>query len=265
MQVMDFEQMIIASWNVNSLTVRLEHLKNWLKTCSPDVVCLQETKLVDEKFPHDAFLQLGYRSVCFGQKTYNGVAILSRLPMLDVVKGFAGDGPDDAKRFIGANIDGIAILNTYVPNGQAVGSEKYNYKLDWIANLQKHIEQNHQHFEKVLWCGDFNIAPQDIDVYDAQEYGEQIMCSTPERQSLEKIGKWGFRDAFRLYTKDGGHFSWWDYRMGAFRRNLGFRIDHIWITQALADQCSRAWIDIEPRRLERPSDHVPVLAEFKLT
>jgi exodeoxyribonuclease III len=254
--------MILATWNVNSVNTRLVQVLDWLKGSSPDVLCLQEIKTMEEKFPHQAFRQVGYDSVCFGQKSYNGVAILSRLPITAVSKGFAEDGPEEHRRFISAKIAGIDVLNTYVPNGQAVDSEKYEYKLRWLAQLKRYLEQFRKNTDQIVWCGDFNIAPLDIDVYDAVAYGQQIMCSPTERQALESIGEWGLKDAFRTHNKDGGHFSWWDYRMGAFRRNLGFRIDHIWVTAPLVGRCQKVWIDKEPRKLEKPSDHAPVLAQI---
>jgi len=256
--------MILATWNINSINARLDHVVGWLNSASPDVLCMQEIKTIDEKFPHEIFRQLGYESASFGQKTYNGVAILSKLPMTEIRRGFGNNGSEEQSRFISANIAGVEILNTYVPNGQAVGSEKYEYKLRWLVDFEKHLEQSRHKANKILWCGDFNIAPADIDVYDAKAYGEQIMCSPTERQALERIRDWGLEDAFRLHTKDGGHYSWWDYRMGAFRRNLGFRIDHIWMTGPLTDQCLKVWIDKEPRRLEKPSDHAPVLTELAI-
>jgi exodeoxyribonuclease-3 len=254
--------MIFATWNVNSLSVRLDHVLSWLSRTQADVLCLQETKLIDEKFPHDAFRQLGYFSECFGEKTYNGVAIVSKLPLTNVVKGFAGATEHDSKRLIAAHVDTVSVVNIYIPNGQAVGSSKYDYKLNWLSELQEYLDKSLSRSNSVLLCGDFNIAPEDIDVYDASSYGEQIMCSPVERSALVGFSNWGLQDAFRLHVKDGGHYSWWDYRQGAFRRNLGFRIDHIWVTAPLADRCLRSWIDTEPRRLERPSDHAPVLAEF---
>jgi len=256
--------MIVATWNVNSINARQEHAVDWLKSAAPDVVCLQEIKTVDEKFPHDIFRQLGYETVSFGQKTYNGVAILSKLPMSEVRRGFEADVADHPRRFISANIGGIEIINTYVPNGQMVGSEKYEYKLRWLADFKKHLEDTRSSANKILWCGDFNIAPEDLDVYDAAAYGQQIMCSPAERNALTEIRAWGLDDAFRITNKEGGHYSWWDYRMGAFRRNHGFRIDHIWVSSALSGNCQKAWIDKAPRKLEKPSDHAPVLTELSL-
>jgi len=225
---------------------------------------LQEIKTVDAKFPHELFRQLGYDSASFGQKTYNGVAILSKLPMTEIRRGFEAEVADHPRRLISAKIAGVEIINTYVPNGQMVGSEKYLYKLRWLNDFKKHLEETRDSSHKILWCGDFNIAPADIDVYDAAAYGQQIMCSPGERDALSEIRAWGLDDAFRLANKEGGHYSWWDYRLGAFRRNLGFRIDHIWVSAALAADCQKVWIDKAPRKLEKPSDHAPVLAELSL-
>lgn len=254
--------MIIATWNVNSLTVRLEHLVAWMKNTVPDVVCLQETKIVDAKFPVQAFTEIGYESVFFGEKTYNGVAIISNRPIGCVQKGFAHESEDASKRFIEAEIDGIKILNTYIPNGQSLDSDKFVYKLSWLAALKEHISKSHSPASPIIWVGDFNVAPEDIDIYDPQAMAGQIMCSSREREALEDLQKWGFVDAFRLNENRGGYYSWWDYRMAAFRRNMGFRIDHIWITNCLVKGCRRVWIDKEPRKLERPSDHTPVVAEI---
>jgi len=254
--------MIIATWNVNSITVRLDQAIAWLQNVQPDVVCLQETKTIDEKFPESRFAELGYQSYFYGEKAYNGVALISKLPVENLTRGFFHDSIPDAKRFISGTVSGIQILNCYIPNGQAVGSDKYLYKLNWLKALKTHIESSCKSTEQVLLCGDFNIAPEDIDVYDAAAYGGEIMCSAAERQSLEEIRAWGFTDAFRKHTQESGKFSWWDYRAGAFRRNLGFRIDHIWVTPSLAERSTNTWIDKEPRKLERPSDHAPVVAEF---
>jgi len=256
------ELMIIATWNVNSLTVRLEQLLDWMKDNKPNIICLQETKSVDEKFPGDRFESLGYHCEFFGEKTYNGVAIISDKPLGNIQKGFVGESPSSAKRLIGAEVDDIKILNTYIPNGQAVGSEKFFYKLNWLKSLNEHIEKAHKPAEPIIWCGDFNVAPEDIDIYDSLAMAGQIMRSEEERVALNGIRDWGFIDAYRLKEKGAGNFSWWDYRMGAFRRNMGFRIDHIWVTRPLADRCVRSWIDKAPRKLERPSDHAPVVAEF---
>ena len=257
--------MIVASWNVNSLSVRVPHLTDWVKALPnrPNVICLQETKLVDDKFPKEAIDALGYSYAFYGEKTYNGVAILSDRPMTNVQKGFIEEQEPNSKRFIEVQIGSTYILNCYIPNGQRVGSEKYDYKLRWIDSLRAHLDKQHKPDSKLLICGDFNIAPDDRDVYKPSEVRGTIMVSDEERASLEHVRAWGLTDAYRTHNQDGGQFTWWDYRMGAFRRNMGFRIDHIWVTAPLAKECVRSWIDKEPRKQERPSDHVPILAEFK--
>jgi exodeoxyribonuclease III len=254
--------MLIATWNVNSIAVRLEHIITWLKATRPDVLCLQETKTIDTKFPQDAFDKLGYNCEFFGEKTYNGVAIISSSPLTKVQKGFLEESDTASKRFLQADCRGITFLNTYIPNGQAVGSDKYFYKLAWLESLQTHIENLNATEKSVVWCGDFNIAPDGIDTFDAQASSGQIMCSEPEREALQRLKNLGFADAFRLHQMEAGHYSWWDYRMGAFRRNMGYRIDHIWISKELVSKCLKCWIDKEPRSWERPSDHAPVIVEL---
>ncbi len=255
---------LIASWNVNSITVRLETVLGWLANVQPDVLCLQETKISDDKFPVLAFKQVGYYAEFTGQPTYNGVAILAKKPLTNVEKRIQTGAPDDAKRFIQSTFDNLIVVNTYVPNGQEVGSEKFTYKLKFLTALQKYLSTTFNPSQPILWCGDFNIAPEEVDTFDALATAGQIMCSETERSLLREIKNWGFIDTFRKDNPEPGHFSWWDYRMGAFRRNLGYRIDHIWATTALADSCGHAWIDKEPRKSERPSDHAPVLAKFDI-
>lgn len=254
--------MLVATWNINSINVRLEHIITWLTMTKPDVLCLQETKTIDEKFPSEAFNSLGYNCEFFGEKTYNGVAIIAKSPLTNVQKGFTAEAELASKRFLQATCGGITFLNTYIPNGQAVSSEKFFYKLAWLRSLKAHIENLDNLDKPVVWCGDFNIAPEDIDTFDAQATLGQIMCSDPEREALVQLKALGFVDAFRLHHKAAGYYSWWDYRVGAFRRNMGYRIDHIWISAALADKCPNCWIDKEPRSWERPSDHAPVIAEL---
>jgi len=254
--------MIVASWNVNSLAVRMPQLADWIRACKPNVICLQETKLVDEKFPKAEFDALGYHYEFYGEKSYNGVAIISDRPIMNVQKGFLEETEPHARRFIEAQIDSLYILNCYIPNGQRVGSDKYEYKLNWLDGLKTHLERQHKPDSKLLLCGDFNIAPEDRDVYKPEEVRGTIMVSDTERQRLDTIRQWGFVDAFRMHNEEGGQFTWWDYRMGAFRRNMGFRIDHIWLTPSAAASCTRCWIDKDPRKLERPSDHVPIVSEI---
>ncbi len=253
--------MKIASWNVNSLNVRLPHVERWCAEQTPDVLVLQETKLEDAKFPVAALEAAGYHAAFSGQKTYNGVAILSRTPIADVAHGIAGFD-DPQKRILSATIGDFRVVNLYVVNGQAVGSEKYAYKLDWLAKVGAFLAEEIRRHPRLLVMGDFNIAPDDRDVHDPAAWQEQIMCSTPERDALKRILDAGLVDSFRLFNDDGGHYSWWDYRQGAFRRNLGLRIDLILASEALRGACRSAEIDRAPRRWERASDHVPVILEL---
>lgn len=256
--------MLIASWNVNSITVRLESVLKWLENVKPDVLCLQETKTIDDKFPAQAFEHLGYHSEFAGQPTYNGVAILAKTPLLNVEKHIEASGQDSPKRFIKAETNGSIIINTYVPNGQEVGSEKFAYKLEFLKTFKDYLSSKYKPSYRIIWCGDFNIAPAGIDTYNADLTDGQIMCSEKERSMLSQLHDWGFTDTFRLHNNESGQYSWWDYRVAAFRRNLGFRIDHIWATRPLAEFCTQALIDKEPRKWERPSDHAPVLAKFNI-
>jgi exodeoxyribonuclease-3 len=253
--------MKIASWNVNSLNVRLPHLIEWLGSVAPDVVALQETKLENGKFPVDAISALGYRCIFSGQKTYNGVAILARDDPSEPLTDISGlDDPQ--RRILVASVGGVRIVNLYVVNGQTVGSEKFAYKLDWLAKVRAFLEAEMQRFPQMVVLGDFNIAPDDRDVHDPAAWHEQILCSTPERAALKSLLDLGLHDSFRLFENDGGHYSWWDYRQGGFRRNLGLRIDLILASEALRTRCRGASIDRSPRTWERPSDHTPVLLEL---
>lgn len=255
--------MKLATWNVNSVTARLPLVVKWLEVTRPDVLCLQETKCTDDKFPSDTFAELGYKSETFGQKTYNGVAILSRAPLRLVQRGFPDDDDTAHARLLAATTGGVRIVNVYIPNGAFVGSDKYFFKLDWMRRLRAFFDEGYKKRELVLVCGDFNVAPEERDVHDPRQWKGKILFSRREREALSVIKDWGFEDAFRLHTEEGGHFSWWDYRAGSFRRNAGLRIDHIWTSEKLAADCTASWIDKEPRSWERPSDHTPVVAEFK--
>jgi exodeoxyribonuclease-3 len=253
--------MKVASWNVNSLNVRMPHLSTWLATAAPDIVALQETKLEDAKFPLEALTTLGYHSVFSGQKTYNGVALLTREPVRDVVTDIPGlDDPQ--RRILIGSVGGLRVVNLYVVNGQSVGSEKYAYKLHWLARVRDYLAAELQHFPQMIVMGDFNIAPQDRDVHDPAAWHEQILCSTPERAALAQLQALGLHDSFRLFEAEAGHYSWWDYRQAAFRRNLGLRIDLILVSEALRARCRGASIDRNPRTWERASDHTPVLMEL---
>jgi exodeoxyribonuclease-3 len=253
--------MKIASWNVNSLKVRLPHLRDWLASAQPDVVALQETKTEDAKFPVDEIAALGYQCVFSGQKTYNGVALLAREAPRDVVTDIPGlDDPQ--RRILVGTVGDVRVANLYVVNGQEVGSEKYQYKLRWLAKVREFLAAEMQKHPNLVVLGDFNVAPDDRDVHDPTAWHEQILCSTPERAALKSILDAGLHDSFRLFENNGGHFSWWDYRQGAFRRNLGLRIDLILASAALRARCRASTIDRTPRTWERASDHTPVLLEL---
>jgi exodeoxyribonuclease-3 len=255
--------MKVATWNVNSLKVRLPHVLDWLAASEVDVLCLQETKTTDENFPVDEITAAGYHVAYSGQKTYNGVAILSKQPATDIITDIPGlDDPQ--RRILGATIDGVRVLDLYVVNGQEVGSEKFEHKLFWLDKVTDHIRTQLQEYEQFVVVGDFNIAPDDRDVYDPEAWHERILCSTPERNALQKIIDLGLTDTFRLFEQAENSYSWWDYRAAAFRRNRGLRIDLVLASRTLADNCVSCEIDKEPRSLERPSDHTPVVAEFSL-
>ena len=251
--------MRIATWNVNSLKVRLPHVLDWLAINQPDVLCLQEIKQEDSQFPLAQLQQAGYQAVCSGQKTYNGVAIISRAVPEDVAYGMP-DFPDAQKRLIAATLNGVRVVCVYVPNGQSLDSDKYQYKLAWLAALRLWLQAELVRYPKLVIVGDYNIAPQDRDVHDPQAWVGNVLVSEPERAALCALEQLGLRDSFRLFEQAEKSYTWWDYRMMAFRRNMGLRIDHILISAAL--QCSACSIDRAPRKLERPSDHAPVVAEI---
>lgn len=254
--------MRIATWNVNSLRVRLEHVSSWADEHRPDVLALQETKVPDEEFPGEAFDALGYRSVCNGQPAYNGVALAARGEIDDVVTDL--DGLDDPqRRVIGATIDGVRVYNLYVPNGQSVESEKYVYKLEWLEALRAQLARELDRHSRLVVVGDFNIAPDDRDVHDPAAWEGKVHCTPAERAALRRILDLGLHDAFRLLDQPERSFSWWDYRAAAFRRNLGLRIDLILCSEAMRPRLTSCRIDVEPRRLDRPSDHAPVVADFE--
>jgi exodeoxyribonuclease-3 len=256
--------MKIATWNVNSLNVRLPQVLDWLRARQPDILALQETKLTDADFPTLDIAEAGYQAVFSGQKTYNGVATLSHLPAREIVTELPGlDDPQ--RRVLGATIGDTRILNLYVPNGQAVGSDKYAYKLAWLDRLAVWLEIELSRYPRLVALGDFNIAPEDRDVHDPEAWAGQVLCSEPERAAFRRLLDLGLNDAFRLFPREEQSFSWWDYRAAAFRRNLGLRIDHILVSPALARACASCQVDKAPRRLERPSDHAPVIAEFEIT
>ncbi len=256
--------MKLASWNVNSLKVRLPQLLAWLAAEQPDVVCLQETKLEDANFPVAEMEAAGYRCAYAGQKTYNGVAILSRVGLDEVGAGLPNF--DDAqKRVLAATIAGVRVICVYVPNGQSVGSDKYQYKLAWLAALRDWLKDELQRHPRLALLGDFNIAPEPRDVHDPALWEGQVLFSEPERVAFRDLLELGLQDSFRLFEQPEKSFSWWDYRMNAFRRNLGLRIDHILLSAPLAQACVAARIDKDARKAERPSDHAPVIAEIEET
>ena len=253
----------VATWNVNSLKVRLPHLSDWLRQHEPDVVCLQETKLTDDKFPVAELAAIGYRSTFAGQKTYNGVAVLTRAATTPAVTDVQVNLPnfeDEQKRLLAVSLDGLRIVNGYFPNGQAVGSDKYAYKLRWLAALADWLRGQLALHEKLLVAGDYNIAPEDRDVHDPKAWEGQVLCSEPERAAFRALVALGLNDSFRLFAQPERSYTWWDYRNLAFRRKMGLRIDHILLSSALASQCTACAIDIEPRKREQPSDHAPVIA-----
>ena len=256
----------LATWNVNSLKVRLPHLLGWLGTHAPDVVALQETKVADEAFPYDELAGAGYASVASGQKTYNGVALLTRVPraasMDDLVTGIPGF-PDEQKRILAATVGDTRVVCLYVPNGQSVGSDKYAYKLRWMESLTSWLKAELVKHPRLAVLGDFNVAPEDRDVHDPKAWANSVLFSPPERAALQAVMAAGLTDAFRLFEQPDRSFSWWDYRLLSFQKKRGLRIDHILVSPALARECTGCIIDVEPRKLERPSDHAPVIATFR--
>ena len=253
--------MKIATWNVNSMNVRLPHVLEWLQNHQPDVLVLQEIKQLTENFPADALAEIGYRSIANGQKTYNGVAVISKTPPADPVTELPGF-EDPQRRVLAATIDGLRVVNLYVPNGSEVGSEKYAYKLGWLASLREFLADELTRHDNLVVLGDFNIAPADEDVYDPEKWGDAILCSPPEREALGKLLDLGLSDVFRKFDQPEGTFSWWDYRAAGFRRNAGLRIDLILTSSSMTARCTASYVDKEPRAWDRPSDHAPVVAEF---
>ncbi len=253
--------MKIATWNVNSMNVRLPHVLEWLQSHEPDVLVLQEIKQLTEKFPTEALAEAGYQSIASGQKTYNGVAVISKESATDPVTDLP-DFEDPQRRVLAATIGDTRIIDLYVPNGSEVGSEKYAYKLDWLASLRNFLEAEMATHQNVAVLGDFNIAPADADVYDPEKWGDAILCSPKERDALSALIDLGLTDVFRKFEQPESTFSWWDYRAAGFRRNAGLRIDLILTSASMTERCTASYVDKEPRAWERPSDHAPVVAEF---
>lgn len=257
--------MKVATWNINSIKSRLEHVVRWCESARPDVVCLQETKTVDKDFPFARFASAGYEYVAAqGERSYNGVAILSRSPLEDIENALPGKNDDDQKRFLTATVDGLRIVNVYIPHGTKFGSEKFEYKLDWIKRLREYFDERFTANDLVLLCGDLNVAPHELDVWNPNRWKEKLHFTKPERDAIQDLKRWGFVDLFRQINDDEREYSWWDHMEWSFRKDQGLRIDHLWASQALAGLCSDCWIDKEPRGWELPSDHAPVVAELLL-
>jgi len=257
--------MKIASFNANGIRARLSIIKEWLESEGPDVLCIQETKVQDKDFPREAFEDLAYHCTFWGQKSYNGVAVLSKTPPDKVSFGLGDRDVTEEPRIITAYIRDIPIVNTYVPQGTASDSDKFLYKLNWFQRLHDYFSKTFQPSESLLWVGDFNVAPEPIDVYDPEGLLGSIGFHPEEHKALSFVKEWGFVDVFRMHNPDGGAYTFWDYRIPyAVRRGLGWRVDHIWATQCLAEKAKRTWIDVAPRKLEKPSDHTFIVAEFEI-
>lgn len=254
--------MRLASWNVNSIRARYDLVVEWLREHQPDVLCLQETKVADHEFPGETFQRLGYEVARSGQRTYNGVAILSRHPIEDVQVGLHGAAEDDPKRLIAGSVRGIRILSAYVPNGKNLDSPAYAEKLAWLRELRTTLDHRYRPEQELLLCGDFNIAREDRDVPDPERMRGQLFFSPAEHEALEHVLDFGLTDAFRRFETEGEHFSWWDYRAGAFRRNRGLRIDYAFVTESLAERLAGSWMDKPARAKDKPSDHVPVVIDL---
>lgn len=260
--------MKIATWNVNSIRSRLERVVAWMDRERPDVLCLQETKCTDAEFPRGAFEDLGYHAEHYGQRTYNGVALLSREPLTDVVRGLPGEAEDAHRRLLAGTVPGVGgvrIVNVYVPNGQSVTSEKFPYKLDWLARLADFLAASASPGDPLVLLGDFNIAPEDRDVHDPDLWRGQVLFHPKEHEALARLTSWGLQDVFRKHHEEGGIYSWWDYRMLAFPKNRGLRIDLILATQPLYERSTACAVDRNERKGQSPSDHAPVVAQFDLS
>ena len=264
--------MLIATWNVNSVRTRLSQIINWINQVNPDVLCLQETKVIDNDFPIKPFEELGYEVIAFGQKSYNGVAIISKIAPENVNKGFSGflgnqndvNKFEDQKRLVTADINGVKIINVYVPNGSALNSEKFDYKINWLNCLSSFLDNQEKNGELICLLGDFNIAPSNKDIHDPQRYAGGIMASEIERNVLKNVLKERLIDSFRVYEKNTGHWSWWDYRNNGYELNKGWRIDHIYISKTLTSKLKSCVIDSNPRGNVQPSDHAPVMINLDL-
>jgi exodeoxyribonuclease III len=256
--------MKLASWNVNSIRAREERLFRWLETHKPDVLCLQELKAADEQFPHEAVARAGYKYAIFGQKTYNGVAILAREELTDIVRGMGDGEEDEPARLLSATVRGVRVVCAYVPNGQVVGSPKWVYKLDWLRRLRAWLDARHEPHGLFALCGDFNVAPERRDVFRPDVWEKSVLFHPDARAALRHVVAWGLADSFRQHQQEGGFYSWWDYRMLSFPKNDGLRLDLILLSAPLAGFCGGASIDRQERKGQQPSDHAPVIAELDL-
>ncbi len=264
--------MLIATWNVNSIRTRLSQIIDWINQVNPDIICLQETKVMDENFPNEPFEKLGYSVEVYGQKSYNGVAIISKIKAENVKKGFYGCKDSDQnteifldqKRLISAEINGIKIINVYVPNGSSLSSDKFLYKINWLNCLASFLDEQEKEGQLICLMGDFNVAPSDLDIHDPDKYAGGIMASEIERNALNNVLKKRLIDSFRIFEKNKGHWSWWDYRNNSYELNKGWRIDHIYISKELSSKLKSCVIDSSPRENIRPSDHAPVMIDLNL-
>ncbi|MEO8041677.1 MAG: exodeoxyribonuclease III [Acidobacteriota bacterium] len=255
--------MKIATWNINSIKSRIDHVLKWCQVNQPDVVCLQETKSVDEKFPYNRLRAIGYPHIeHLGERAYNGVAILAKHPLTDVVNKLPGDKTDKQSRMIAATINGTCLINVYGPHGTSQGTSKYQFKLDWIKRLRTYLDKEYDTCENVVLCGDLNVAPHELDVWSVPAWRNKLHFTKPERDAIQDLKKWGFVDLFRQINGDEREFSWWSNFRHDFEKDRGLRIDHIWASPSLAERCTDCWIDKDPRGWDHPSDHAPVVAEF---
>jgi len=252
----------VATWNINSIRARLDRLVAWLERRSPDVVCLQETKVEEEKFPSLELEGVGYRAAIYGQKSYNGVAILSRTDPVEVDRGLGDGVDDDEARLVAATVSGVRVVSAYVPLGTAVGTDRWMYKLEWFARLRDYLDARHAPTERVLVCGDLNVAPEDRDVARPDEWAASVLCHETARDAFRRLTTWGLVDTMRIRDEGPGPFSWWDYRMLAFPKGNGLRLDHILATPPMAERLREAYVDRDERKGKKPSDHAPVMAVF---
>jgi exodeoxyribonuclease-3 len=256
----------IATWNINGINSRLDHVIKWSAIAEPDVLCLQETKTPDAKFPVMKLRKAGYEHIAaHGEKSYNGVAILSRLPMDDVVKGFPKEPADEPARVLAASIEGVRVVTAYFPHGTRIGSEKFHFKIDWVKKLRKYFDKYYSPDDEVLLCGDTNITPHEMDLWNVKYWATRMHFTKEEREVLQQLKKWGFIDVFRQMNDQPGEYTWWDtFRESSFPKNRGLRLDHMWATPSLAELCTDCWVDKTPRGWDHPSDHAPVVGDFRI-